>query len=96
MPSYRIYDKNRKPIGFLKGKLGPHCGECGDVGTYLCDHPVGARGRTCDRPLCEYHANTIGHDRHLCAEHYVEYQTLGGMQLELDVELDPTEGSKHE
>jgi hypothetical protein len=80
MPCYTIYDKQRRPVGHIYGKLGPHCAECGDVGTNLCDYVVGARSKTCDRPLCDYCAHEVGHNRHYCAEHYA----LGtGVQLEL-------------
>jgi len=43
---------------FMCGDLGDNCAECGWVGDYLCDFPVG-EGKTCDRPLCETHANEI-------------------------------------
>ena len=80
MPCYTLYDKNRKPVGHICGKLGPHCAECGDVGTNLCDYVVGARSKTCDRPLCDYCAQEVGDNLHYCAEHYA----LGtGVQLEL-------------
>jgi len=52
------------------GKLGKHCADCGDVGTNLCDYPVGARGRTCDRPICEAHSHEIGPNMHYCETHY--------------------------
>lgn len=40
--------------------------------SFACDWPF-ADGKTCDAPLCEYHARQIGEDRHLCAHHYAEW-----------------------
>nr|WP_269151981.1 DUF4326 domain-containing protein [Pseudomonas luteola] len=57
-------------MGHICGKLGPHCAECGDVGTNLCDYVVGARSKTCDRPLCDYCAQEVGDNLHYCAEHH--------------------------
>lgn len=71
---------------FMCGNLGPHCAECADVSDYLCDYPVG-RKKTCDRNLCEVHANEIAPNLHYCAAHlgmWNAYRESGGVQLELD------------
>lgn len=54
---------------FLCGALGPPCIECGAVSTVLCDFPIGEEARTCDRPLCERCAPTVGHDKNFCPDH---------------------------
>lgn len=54
---------------FICGRLGPPCSQCGGVSTALCDFPIGEEERTCDRPLCERCAPTIGNDKNFCAEH---------------------------
>lgn len=61
---------------FLCGNLGEHCADCGDVSGvsgFLCDYPVG-EGKTCDRPMCEAHANEIAPDLHYCIQHLKMYQ----------------------
>ncbi len=86
MACYRIYDKNRKPIGHLCGDLDPHCAECGDVGTQLCDYPVGD-GKTCDRPVCEYHAAVVAPNVDYCPAHHAEWKAFrddGGVKRELE------------
>ncbi|KTC15362.1 hypothetical protein AO391_25520 [Pseudomonas marginalis ICMP 9505] len=86
MACYRIYDKNRKPIGHLCGDLGPHCAECGAVGTQLCDYPVGD-GKTCDRPVCEFHAAEVAPNVDYCPSHHTEWKAFrdaGGVKRELE------------
>ena len=71
---------------FMCGDLGPHCAECADAADHLCDYPVG-RKKTCDRNLCEVHANEIAPNLHYCAAHlgmWSAYREGGGVQLELD------------
>lgn len=53
----------------LHGAFGPPCAQCGAVSESLCDFPLGAEGRTCDRPLCFGCAPTIGADKNYCSEH---------------------------
>ncbi len=82
------YINEHKTLGrmFVCGNLGPHCAECADVGDHLCDYPVGKK-RTCDRPLCELHANEIAPNLHYCAAHlgmWNAYRQSCGVQLELD------------
>lgn len=70
---------------FMCGKLGPHCADCSWVSGYLCDYPVG-KGKTCDRPLCEDHANEVAPDLHYCNVHYREWEEFrksGGVEKEL-------------
>lgn len=86
MACYRIYDKNRKTTGHLYGDLGPHCAECGDVGTQLCDYPVGD-GKTCDRPVCEFHAAEVAPNVDYCPAHHTEWKAFrdaGGVKRELE------------
>lgn len=54
---------------FLCGRLGPPCEVCGAVSEVLCDFPIGEEQRTCDRPLCERCAPTVGIDKNFCPEH---------------------------
>ncbi|CAP44746.1 hypothetical protein [Bordetella petrii] len=73
---------------FLCGKLGPHCAaeKCGDVGTNLCDYPVG-EGKTCDLPLCDSHAYEVAPNVHYCPGHLVlwqEFRASGRDQRELE------------
>lgn len=85
MACYQQYDKDRKPIGFICGELGDHCSDCGDLGSNLCDFPVGD-GKTCDRLLCDFHAKQVAPDIHYCAAHYDqwrEFRDSGGVQREL-------------
>ncbi|MBW5416080.1 MULTISPECIES: hypothetical protein [unclassified Pseudomonas] len=84
MPCYILYDQDRKPVGHICGKLGEHCAECGSVSTNLCDYVVGKRSKTCDKALCDHHANEVGHDRHYCMEHFALFKEEGGEQLRLD------------
>lgn len=42
---------------------------CGVLAAYLCDAPRGARGRTCDLPLCEACRVRAGEDLDLCRVH---------------------------
>jgi hypothetical protein len=55
--------------GFLCGKFGDPCIQCGDVSEVLCDYPLGEQGRTCDKPLCLRCAPEVGVDKNYCAEH---------------------------
>lgn len=71
---------------FMCGDLGAHCAECGWFGDYLCDYPVGD-GKTCDRQLCEGHANEIAPDLHYCAAHlgmWNAYRDSGAEVRELE------------
>ncbi|SFN83418.1 hypothetical protein SAMN03159304_01125 [Pseudomonas sp. NFACC24-1] len=86
MTCYSIYDKDRRKIGVMCGKLGPHCAECGDVGINLCDFPVG-NGKTCDRSICGYHSARVGIDLDYCPAHHTEWKSFrdsGGVKQELE------------
>ncbi len=85
MPCYRVPTKDGGHM-FMCCKLGPHCADCGDVGSNLCDYPVG-KGKTCDRPICDLHAHEIGPNMHYCATHHAEWQKFresGGVTRELE------------
>ena len=86
MACYVIYDSERNPIGHICGDLGPHCKECGDCGDeFLCDYPVG-KGKTCDAPLCGYHAREVAPNVHYCSGHYQKWQEFvatGGVTMVL-------------
>lgn len=86
MPCYVIYDKERRATGHICGDLGPHCGECGDLGAYLCDYPVG-QDKTCDRLLCGFHAQLIAPELHYCEPHAAEFKAFrdaGGVRQVLE------------
>lgn len=71
---------------FICGDLGPHCDECSWAADFLCDFPVG-EGKTCDRNLCDSHANEIGPDLHYCAAHaamWNAYKESGGLSKDLE------------
>lgn len=71
---------------FMCGDLGPHCADCAGFGDYLCDYPVGD-GKTCDRPMCDDHANEIAPEVHYCAGHmklWQEFKDAGGVQRQLE------------
>lgn len=70
----------------IRGKLGPHCTDCCDVSTILCDYPVG-KNKTCNRKVCEEHAHEIAPDLHYCDAHFKEWQEFknsGGVKKELE------------
>lgn len=84
MPCY----VKENPYGrmFICGEMGPHCAECGDCSSFLCDYPVGD-SKTCDRPLCEAHANPVAPNMHYCTAHMImwkAYLDSGGVQRQLD------------
>lgn len=84
---------------FTKGKPGERmficgdalpeearCADCGDMGEFLCDYPVGD-GLTCDRQLCDAHATEIAPNLHYCAPHrgmWEGYRDGGGVRRELE------------
>ena len=85
MPCYVKKSSDGGPL-FICGDLGPHCADCAGFGDFLCDYPVGD-GKTCDRPLCDDHANEIAPDLHYCAGHmklWEEFKASGGVQRELE------------
>lgn len=70
------------PSFHICGDLGPRCSDptCGDVGDLLCDWPMG-NGETCDLPICEAHARSIGEDRDLCLVHWPMWRAAGGLAI---------------
>jgi hypothetical protein len=92
MTCYSLKDENGKHIGFLHGRLGPHC-QCGDVAEVLCDFPVG-RGKICDKKLCGHCSHLIGPDLHYCHAHHTEWREFrdsGGVVRELE-NVEPFKG----
>lgn len=70
---------------FVCGDLGEHCSDCAGFGDYLCDYPVG-EGKTCDRHMCDDHANEIAPNLHYCDAHYAmwkEFVANGGVNENL-------------
>jgi hypothetical protein len=87
MPCYHI----KLPDGgkvILCGRLGKHCADCADVGAYLCDYPVGPRGKTCDRSMCGEHAHEIGPNLHYCETHFRLWQKTATRQGVLPLDRD--------
>lgn len=48
-----------------------HC-PCGHSLHFLCDFPIGERGRTCDAQLCYCCRIHVGEDRDYCLPHATE------------------------
>lgn len=81
MPCYKTKDGIH-----ICGDLGPHCAECADVGSFLCDYPVG-KDKTCDRHMCSDHATEVAPDLHYCAGHtkmWKEFEESGGVKSVLE------------
>lgn len=86
MPCYFGFTKSGDRF-FLCGDLGPRCGDhrCMDVGTNLCDYPVG-NGKTCDMPICDSHAFEAAPNVHYCPGHAVMWRKFvdaGSVEREL-------------
>lgn len=75
MACYVLYDEKRRQKGFICGKLGAHCADCGSVGDNLCDFPVG-NGKTCDRSICDFHSHLVGPNMHYCDGHFAEFESF--------------------
>lgn len=83
MPFYRINGMAVHVRG--SKKLPPGCGAmvgvqtsdgaamqlCLAPGGFQCDWDIG-KGRTCDRHVCEAHANQVGKNKHYCPDHHRE------------------------
>jgi hypothetical protein len=67
VPDHPVDDTPIRTI--LHGAFGPPCVHCCGVSEALCDFPLGAEGRTCDRALCLECAPTTGRDENYCREH---------------------------
>jgi hypothetical protein len=80
-----IKSKHEGSVMFIRGDLGDHCADCAGFGDFLCDFPVGD-GKTCDRLMCDDHANEIAPEVHYCAAHlkmWEEFKAAGGVAAEL-------------
>ena len=82
-----VADKQQNVGGtmFMCGDLGSHCADCNGFGDFLCDYPVG-HGKTCDRPMCDYHGHEIAPELHYCESHYKmwgEFKASGGVDAAL-------------
>lgn len=49
-------------------KIPPPCRFCGKTSSKLCDFPVSKKS-TCDAPMCDDCATSIGQDSDLCPAH---------------------------
>jgi hypothetical protein len=49
-------------------KKAGKCRFCDNAHTKLCDFEI-TLGRTCDQKICDWHATTVGPDRHYCPDH---------------------------
>lgn len=67
-----LYDEHGNPIGHICGSGVIPCCICGRPSDYLCDYPIG-NGKTCDLPLCDHHANTMGDNVDFCPIHHSKY-----------------------
>lgn len=57
-----------------RGRRRERCRWCAHTpGVFQCDWKLGA-GRTCDKHICDKHAQEVGPDKHLCPEHQEAYQ----------------------
>lgn len=86
MPCYTGFTSGGDQF-FICGDLGPHCADhrCADVGTNLCDYPVG-EDKTCDMPICDSHAFEAAPNVHYCPGHALmwrEFVVSGGVEREL-------------
>jgi len=75
-----VMDKDRKPIGWICGSAITPCNRCGESADYLCDFPVGD-GKTCDLPLCGFHACEIGEEIHFCPIHTAMYRSTNAPRI---------------
>ena len=80
MPFYRLPNGLACHINIGRRKAPPACREkrddgtvCGWISSFQCDWKMGG-GRTCDRNLCEQHAQEVAPNKHLCPEHQKEYE----------------------
>ena len=58
----------------MSGKRPPDCHWCANLSTKLCDysisHPAQVTHRkTCDAPMCDAHAKSVGKNLDYCPEH---------------------------
>lgn len=58
----------------MSGKRPPDCRWCKQMSTKLCDYDISPSGqvthrKTCDSPMCDAHAKSVGADRDYCPDH---------------------------
>jgi hypothetical protein len=53
------------------GRRLPKCRWCSCQSTKLCDFPLTGEeaGKTCDAPICDVHATSVGSNRDYCPPH---------------------------
>lgn len=97
MPWYRMPDGTPVHLNLGRGNRSapPACrvlrldgSVCGWLSGYQCDWKIGV-GKTCDRWICEAHAQQVGPDKHLCPEHqraYRAWQAARGKATEAQLE----------
>lgn len=62
-------NKNAPPQCLEKIESGE---TCLGISLYQCDWKMGG-GKTCDRHICEHHAQQVAEDKHLCPAHQAAY-----------------------
>lgn len=77
MPWIDIIDENRKKIGeahLCMRRHSEYCMPCWQIdrlrqlSSKLCDFPLG-NGKTCDKPICNFHATSGGKNIDYCPDH---------------------------
>ncbi len=65
------YDGKFMRIICTHGRRAPKCKFCVKTSTKLCDFPIhgSKKGKTCDPPMCDNHATSVGEDRDFCPPH---------------------------
>ena len=73
MPSWStpILDANGKQIGIACSRGPVKSCKCGRRSTKLCDYPLRGKkqGKTCDAPLCDRCATSVGKNLDYCCVH---------------------------
>lgn len=64
----------RKALVRMSGKRPPNCKWCDRLSTKLCDFDIShpsqvTHRRTCDAPMCDTHATSVGVNRDYCPIH---------------------------
>ncbi len=58
-----------RAIVCICGRSDPkYCAFCDKRAPLLCDWKIGG-GKTCDLPICAFHAEQVADDKHLCPTH---------------------------
>lgn len=73
MACEHLRDKDGNWIGVIcgRGPRAPKCKFCSKTSTKLCDFPIhgSKKGKTCDAPICDGHATSVGEDCDFCPHH---------------------------